>query len=186
MNKSTFLNDLKARMDGAIKNLEYELQGLRTGRASVNLLDPIRIEIYGSRMRIDQVATISTPDPKSILVQVWDKSNVKTVEKAIVDSSLGLNPSCEGQMIRLNLPPLTQERRKELAKLCSKYGENAKVALRNIRRDGMDDLKKLEKDSQISKDEHHSIGNELQKITDEYSGKVDKHTTQKNAEIMNV
>jgi ribosome recycling factor len=157
MEKNTFLNALKTRMDSTIKTLDHDLQGLRTGRASINILDPIRVEIYGSRMSIDQLGTATTPDAKTVQIQVWDKANVKTIEKAIVESGIGLSPSSDGQVIRLSIPTLSQERRQELSKLCGKYGENSKIAIRNIRRDGMDELKKAEKDSKISKDEHLSL-----------------------------
>ena len=144
-------NTLVDKMNKALAVLDKEYSGLRTGRASTNLLDPVVVEVYGSKMPLSQVSTIATPDAKTITVQVWDKSMVKTVEKAIADANLGLNPNSDGQMIRMNLPPLSSERRKELVKLAYKYGENAKIALRNIRRDSMDMLKKMEKDNIISK-----------------------------------
>ena len=174
MDKKVFLQNLKQRMDGALKVLDSEFKGLRTGRASINLLDPVIVEAYGSKMPLSQVGTIATPDAKTITVQVWDKSMVKLVEKAIADANLGLNSSSDGQLIRLPIPPLNQERRKDLIKLAYKYAEEAKVPIRNIRRDGMDELKKLEKDGQLPKDEAHSLGDELQNITEEYNKKSDE------------
>jgi ribosome recycling factor len=179
-------NDLTEKMNKALVILEKELSGLRTGRSSSHLLDPVVVEVYGSKMPISQVATVSTPDAKTISVQVWDKAMVKTVEKAIADANLGLNPSSDGQLIRMSLPILSEERRKELVKVAHKYGENTKVALRNIRRDGMEHLKKMEKDSTISKDDHHNIGEEIQKITDDFTSKVDQHIRTKEEEILKV
>ncbi|MFK7968609.1 MAG: ribosome recycling factor [Rickettsiaceae bacterium] len=179
-------NDLTEKMNKAIVILEKELSGLRTGRSSTNLLDPVVVEVYGSKMPISQVSTVSTPDAKTISVQVWDKAMVKTVEKAIADANLGLNPSSDGQLIRMSLPILSQERRKELVKVAHKYGENIKVALRNIRRDGMEHLKKMEKDNSISKDDHHNISDEIQKITDDFTSKVDQHVRTKEDEILKV
>lgn len=184
--KEELKKDLTEKMTKAIAVLEKDLSGLRTGRASVNLLDPVVVEVYGSKMPISQLGTVSTPDAKTISVQVWDKAMVKTIEKAIADANLGLNPSSDGQLIRMTLPVLSEDRRKELVKLAHKYGENSKVALRNIRRDGMDNLKKLEKDGGISKDEHHLIGEEIQKITNDFTDKVDHHVTVKEQEILKV
>ena len=178
--------ELTHKMEKAINIFEKELSGLRTGRASINLLDPVCVEAYGSKMPLSQVSTIAVADSKTLAVQVWDKSMVKTVEKAIADANLGLNPISDGQTIRMNLPPLNEERRKELVKIAHKYGENSKIALRNIRRDGMDELKKLENDKQISKDEHHDFGTEIQKITDEFIEKVDQHVKTKEQEILTI
>ncbi|GAB4170301.1 MAG: ribosome recycling factor [Rickettsiaceae bacterium] len=178
--------ELTEKMEKAMAILDKELKGLRTGRASVNLLDPVVVEAYGSKMPLSQVGTVSTPDAKTISVQVWDKAMVKTVEKAIADANLGLNPSSDGQLIRMTLPIISEERRKELVKIAGKYGENTKVALRNIRRDGMDLLKKMEKDSQISKDEHHDHSEEIQKLTDEFIGKVDKLVKLREEEILTI
>ena len=178
--------ELTEKMDKAIAVLDKELKGLRTGRASVNLLDPVVIEAYGSKMPISQVGTISTPDAKTISVQVWDKSMVKTVEKAIADANLGLNPSSDGQLIRMSLPIISQERRKELVKLAHKYGENTKVAMRNIRRDGMDILKKMEKDHNLSKDDHHDQCEEIQKLTDDFISKVDVFIKSREEEILTI
>jgi len=186
MDKKQLIETLKHRMDGALKVLDNELKGLRTGRASINLLDPVHVEAYGSRMPLSQVATVSTPDPRMLCVQVWDKSMIKAVEKAIVEANLGLNPSSDGQMIRLPIPPLNEERRKELAKLAGKYGETTKIAIRNVRRDGMEDLKKLEKDGAISEDDLHSVGDEVQKLTDAEVENVDKLVKQKEQEIISM
>lgn len=177
---------LTEKMNKALAVLDKEHSGLRTGRASAHLLDPVVVEMYGSRMPLSQVGTISTPDAKTITVQVWDKEMVKTVEKAIADANLGLNPNSDGQLIRMNLPILSEERRKELVKLAHKYGENTKIALRNIRRDGMDALKKMEKDNEISKDEHHDYADEVQKLTDEFIQKVDKLAGAKEKEILTI
>jgi len=179
-------NLLTDKMNKALAVLDKEFSGLRTGRASANLLDPVVIEAYGSKMPLSQVATVATPDAKTITVQVWDKAMVKTVEKAIADANLGLNPSSDGQLIRMNLPPLSEERRKELAKLAYKYAENTKIALRNIRRDGMDALKKMEKDNIISKDEHHDHGDEIQKLTDDFIKKIDVSSKTKEEEILTI
>lgn len=177
---------LTEKMTKTLAVLDKELSGLRTGRASINLLDPVVVEAYGDRLPISQVGTVSTPDAKTITVQVWDKEMVKSVEKAIADANLGLNPGSDGQLIRMNLPPLSEERRKELVKLAHKYGENTKIALRNVRREGMDSLKKMEKDNEISKDEHHAQSDEVQKLTDEFIGKVDKTVTSKESEMLSI
>jgi ribosome recycling factor len=186
MDRVSVRKELSARMDGAIKVLDNELKGLRTGRASINLLDPVQVEAYGSKMPLSQVATVSTPDAKTIAVQVWDKGMVKAVENAIADSNIGLNPASDGQIVRMSIPVLSEERRKDLVKLAHKYGENTKVALRNVRRDGMEDLKKLEKDSVISKDDHHNLSDEIQKLTDEFCAKVDVHVKQKEQDILSI
>ena len=177
---------LTEKMEKALSVLDKECSGLRTGRASAHLLDPVVVEMYGSKMPLSQVGTIATPDAKTITVQVWDKGMVKTVEKAIADANLGVNPMSDGQLIRMNLPPISEERRKELVKLAHKYGEGTKVALRNIRRDGMDALKKMEKDNAISKDEHHQYSEEIQKLTDDFSKRVDAFTETKEKEILTV
>ncbi|WP_341758656.1 ribosome recycling factor [Candidatus Tisiphia endosymbiont of Ditula angustiorana] len=186
MDKATIRKELQSKMDSSIRVLDHELKGLRTSRASVNLLDPVLVEAYGDKVPLSQVASLSTPDARTITVQVWDKSIVKFVEKAIVDTNLGLNPSSDGQLIRITIPLLTEERRKELVKFAHKYGENTKIALRNIRRDGNEDLKKLEKDSIITEDEQHNLSEEIQKLTDEYSNKVDLHVKQKEQEILTI
>jgi ribosome recycling factor len=180
------MSDLKSRMESAIRVLDNELKGLRTGRASVNLLDPVMVEAYGDRMPLSQVATISTPDARMISVQVWDKGMVKAVEKAITEANLGLNPAAEGQVIRLPIPQLSEERRRDLVKLAHKYSENTKIAVRNVRRDGMESLKKMEKDSLITKDEHHTFGDDIQKLTDKFVERVDEEVKKKEQEIMTI
>ena len=186
MDKNKLRQELGTKMDNAMKNLDNQFKGLRTGRASVNLLDPVQVEAYGSKMPLSQVGTVSTPDARSINVQVWDKSMVKAVEKAIAESNLGLNPVSDGQLVRMNLPVLTQERRKELVKLASGYSENSKIAIRNIRREGMEELKVLEKNKTIAEDQHHSLNDEIQKITDEYIGKIDTQFKNKEQEILTI
>jgi ribosome recycling factor len=178
--------DLSEKMTKALDMLEKECSGLRTGRASVHLLDPVVVEVYGSKMPISQVGTVSTPDAKTITVQVWDKAMVKTVEKAIADANLGVNPSSDGQLIRMNLPPLSEERRKELVKIAHKYGENTKIALRNIRRDGIEKVKQMEKNNQISKDEMHSYSDEIQKLTDDFISKIDANIKLREQEILKI
>jgi ribosome recycling factor len=179
-------SELRERMEKTLAMLGKDLSGLRTNRASVNFLDPVTVEAYGNKMPISQVGTVSTPDAKTITIQVWDKSMVKAVEKAIADSNIGLNPLSDGQLIRMNLPVISQERRQELVKLAAKYGENTKIALRNIRRDGMDALRKMEKDNQISKDEHHSYSEEIQKLTDEFISKIDSAVKNREEEILTI
>jgi ribosome recycling factor len=162
------ISDLSKRMDGAVNSFHKELSGLRTGRASVALVDGITVEVYGSEMPLAQVATISTPEARTISIQVWDASNAPAVEKAILASGLGITPNRDGTLIRLNLPDLTEERRKELVKLAHKYAEEKRIAIRNVRRDGMDELKKLEKDKKISEDEHKKKSEVVQKLTDSF------------------
>ena len=180
------LSDLKRRMEGALESFRKELGGLRTGRASSNLLEPVMVEAYGSRMHLREVATVSVPEPRLISVQVWDRGMTKAVEKAIRDSGLGLNPQAEGQVIRVPLPDLTQERRTELAKVAHKYAEQCRVAVRNIRRDGMDALKKAEKASEITQDEHKAQADKVQVLTDQHIKLVDDTLAQKEKEIMQV
>lgn len=175
---------LRKRMDGALKTLAHEFSGLRTGRASVNLLDTVMVEAYGSMMHLNQVANINVPEARLLSVQVWDKGLVKAVEKAITNANLGLNPAADGQTVRVPIPELSQERRVELTKIAGKYAESAKVAVRNIRRDGMEHYKKLEKDGNISKDEHHQKSDEIQKLTDEFIKKIDESLAVKEKEIM--
>lgn len=179
-------NDLSRRMDGAIDALSKEFAGLRTGRASSGMLDPVQVEAYGSTMPLNQVASIGTPEPRLLTVQVWDAGMVKAVEKAIRDSGLGLNPQPEGSLIRVPVPPLNEERRAELTKVAGKYAEQARVSVRNIRRDGMDALKKMEKDSDISEDEQRRLSDEVQKLTDSYVAKVDTMLADKEKDIMTV
>jgi ribosome recycling factor len=159
-------SDIQRRMHGALENLKHDLAGLRTGRASTALLDPIQVEVYGANMPINQVATVSVPEPRLISVQVWDKSNITPVEKAIRNAGLGINPIVDGTTIRLPIPDLTEERRKELAKLAGQYAEKARIAVRNVRRDGMDHLKKLEKDGHVSADDVDLWADEIQQLTD--------------------
>jgi ribosome recycling factor len=180
------LNELKRRMDGALDALRREFAGLRTGRASVHLLEPITVNAYGSEMPLTQVGTIGVPEPRMITVQVWDRSQVSAVEKAIRDSGLGLNPSSEGQLVRVPIPELSQERRVEMTKVAHKYAEQARVAVRNVRRDGMDVLKRMEKDGEISQDEHRAWADEVQKITDGHIKRIDDVLAQKEKEILQV
>ena len=180
------INELKRRMQGATASLKHELGGLRTGRAAASMLEPVQVEAYGSHMPLNQVATISVPEPRLLSVQVWDKSMVKAVEKAIVDSNLGLSPATEGQVLRLRIPELNEERRKELVKVAHKYAENAKVAVRHVRRDAMDLIKKLEKDHAISKDDHDRYSAEVQKATDAGIAEIDHLLATKEKEILTV
>jgi ribosome recycling factor len=179
-------DEMNRRMNGAVATLKSEFGGLRTGRASPALLDPVSVEAYGNTVPISQVGTISTPEARMITVQVWDKGLAKAVDKAIRDAGLGLNPQMDGQLLRIPLPELNQERRKELSKLASKYAEAARVAVRNVRRDGMELLKKLEKDHKIGQDEHHTKGDELQKLTDGHIKDIDTALHTKEQEIMQV
>lgn len=178
--------DIKRRMDSALEVLQREFAGLRTGRASASLLEPITVDAYGSTMPITQVGTISVPEPRMITVQVWDRGMVKAVEKAIRDSGLGLNPSTDGQLVRVPIPPLNEERRAELTKIAGRYTEQARVSVRNVRRDGMDSLKKMEKDGVLSQDEHRAADKEIQALTDEHIKKIDEMLAAKEKEIMQV
>ena len=173
-------------MDGAIDALRREFAGLRTVRASVSLLEPITVEAYGQAMPLNQVGTISVPEPRMLAVQVWDKSAVTAVEKSIRDAGLGLNPAADGQLVRVPIPELTAERRDEMSKVAHKYAEQARIAVRHVRRDGMDQLKKLEKDGEISKDDHHIWGEEVQSLTDEMIGQIDELLATKDSEIKQV
>ncbi|MGE5064097.1 MAG: ribosome recycling factor [Myxococcales bacterium] len=184
MTTSISTGDLSRRMHGAVEALKHELAGLRTGRASTALLDPVHVEVYGANMPLNQVATVSVPEPRLISVQVWDRSNVQPVEKAIRSAGLGLNPVTDGQMIRLPIPELTEERRKELAKLVGQYAEKAKVAVRNVRRDGMDHLKQDEKKHEISEDERKRLEHEVQKLTDDTIKEIDTLAEAKEKEIL--
>jgi ribosome recycling factor len=180
------LAGLAKRMDGALDVLRKELQGLRTGRASANLLEPITVEAYGSEVPLTQVATVNVPEPRMLTVQVWDRSMVKAVEKAIRSSNLGLNPATDGQLLRVPLPELSQERRQELVKVAHRYGEQARVAIRNVRRDGMDHLKRSEKDGDISSDQHKKLGDEIQGLTDKHIETVEQLLKQKEKDILSV
>jgi ribosome recycling factor len=178
--------ELNRRMNGAVVALKAELAGLRTGRASPALLDPVKVEAYGNPMPISQLGTVSTPEPRLLTVQVWDRGLVKAVDKAIRDAGLGLNPQTDGQLLRIPIPELNEERRKDLVKLAHKYAEQSRVAVRNIRRDGMEALKKAEKDHKISQDDHRKHGDELQKLTDSHIHDIDQALHQKEQEIMQV
>ena len=180
------VKELERRMRGAMDTLKKEFAGLRTGRASTHLLDPVVVNVYGQRMPINQVATVSTPDARTISVQVWDKSMVKAVEKAIVDSNLGLSPATEGQVLRLRIPELNEERRKELVKVAHKYAEAAKVAVRHVRRDGLDTVKKLEKNHEISEDDQERFAADVQKATDAMITEIDQLLATKEKEILTV
>lgn len=180
------LNELKRRMQGAVQVLKQELGGLRTGRASSALLDHIQAEVYGSHMPLNQLASVSVPEPRLMTVQVWDKSAVHAVEKAIVAANIGLTPNTEGQVIRLRVPELNQERRKELVKVAHKYAEAARVAVRHVRRDGMEVLKKMEKDGKVSRDDHERMSGEVQKATDQIITEIDQTLATKEKEIMTV
>ncbi|MBZ0138307.1 MAG: ribosome recycling factor [Pseudorhodoplanes sp.] len=180
------INEIKRRMQGSLQVLKTELAGLRTGRASAHLLDPVQVEAYGSQMPLNQVATVSVPEPRMITVSVWDKSLVHATEKAITNANLGLNPQTEGQTIRLRIPELNEERRKELVKVAHKYAEAARVAVRHVRRDALDVVKKLEKDHKVSQDEHERISAEIQKTTDQMIHEVDQLLATKEKEILTV
>ena len=184
MTTTLSIDDLKRRMHGAVEALKHELAGLRTGRASTALLDPIHVEVYGSNMPLNQVATVSVPEPRMLTVQVWDRSNVQPVEKAIRAANLGLNPVTDGQLIRLPIPDMTEERRKELARLVGQYAEKAKVAVRNVRRDGMDHLKQDEKKHGISEDERKRLEHEVQKLTDDTIEEIDEAAATKEREVL--
>ena len=178
--------DLERRMEGALASLSTEFSGLRTGRASVNLLDEVMVPAYGSTVPLNQVASVTVSDNRMLSVNVWDKTVVGATERAIRDSGLGLNPVTDGQNLRIPIPPLNEERRVELQKVAGKYAEAARVSVRNIRRDGMDTLKKMEKDGDISEDRHRTLSEEVQKLTDLYVSKVDDALKAKEAEIMQV
>jgi ribosome recycling factor len=176
--------DIQRRMHGAVEVLKHDLGGLRTGRASISLLDPVHVEVYGSNMPLNQVATVSAPEPRMLSVQVWDRSNVTPVEKAIRNSNLGINPIVDGQNIRLPIPDMTEERRKELAKLAHQYAEKARIAVRNVRRDAMEALKTDEKKHEISQDEQKRLETEVQKMTDEQIKEIDSAMAAKEKEIL--
>lgn len=176
--------DIERRMAGAVESLKSDLGGLRTGRANVTLLDPVVVEVYGAMMPLNQVATVNAPEPRMLSVQVWDKSNLIAVEKGIAKAGLGLNPMIDGQTIRLPIPDLTEERRKELAKLAGQYSEKAKIAIRNVRRDGMEALKEDEKKKEISEDDRKRREEDVQKLTDEYVKQADEAAAHKEKEIL--
>lgn len=180
------INDIEKRMKGAVDNFKHNLAGLRTGRASAALVDNLRVEVYGSQMPLNQLSSVSVPESRMISISVWDKENVAAIEKAIQTSNLGLNPNTEGTVIRLNIPPLSEERRKELAKVANTNAEQARVAIRNVRRDGMDHAKREEKDGALSKDALAGVSDKIQKQTDNYIGQVDKLLADKEKEILTV
>ena len=180
------LKDLERRMNGAVEVLKQEFAGLRTGRASVHLLEPINVEAYGASMPMNQVGTIGVPEPRMITVQVWDRSLVGAVERAIRESDLGLNPQTDGQLIRVPIPMLSEERRVELSKIAHKYAEQARIAVRNVRRDGMDTLKRMEREHEMSQDEQHMWSDEIQEMTDRHIKTIDETLEQKDGEIMQV
>lgn len=178
--------DLTRRMDGATEVLRKELGGLRTGRASASLLEPVMVEAYGSKMPISQVGTVGVPEPRLLTVQVWDKGVVKQVERAIQEANLGVNPQSDGQLVRIPIPLLSEERRVEIAKIAAKYAEEARVHVRNVRRHGMEELKKAEKSHAISEDEHRKQSKGIQELTDGYIAKIDQAVASKEKEIMQV
>ena len=180
------LDDLQKRMKGAVQTLKHEFAGLRPGRASTSLLEPVQVDAYGSAMPLTQVGTVNAPEPRMLTVQVWDRGLVSAVDKAIRSSGLGLNPQVDGQLLRIPIPPLTEDRRKELSKIAAKYSESARVAVRNIRRDGMDHLKKLEKEHQISEDEQKKQSEKVQSATDSHIKEIDDAYSSKEKEIMQV
>jgi ribosome recycling factor len=186
MSSTADINELRRRMTGAFDVFKKELAGLRTGRASASLLEPVQVEAYGSHMPISQVGTVSVPEPRMLTVQVWDRGLVKAVEKGIREANLGLNPMTEGQTIRVPIPPLTEERRKELTKIAHKYAEQARIAVRNVRRDGMEALKQQEKDHKITEDQHRKLGTQFQQLTDEFIKKIDESMAAKEKDILNV
>ena len=183
---SVDLDNILRRMNGAIDSLNKEFSGLRTGRASTALVENINVNAYGSKMPLNQVGSISVPEPRLLTVQVWDVSLTKEAEKSIRESDLGLNPQTEGNLIRIPVPDLSEERRVDLTKVAAKFGEQARVAVRNVRRDGMDTLKKSEKEGDISKDEQHDLGEDIQRLTDEHISIIDKLLVEKEQEILQV
>ncbi len=180
------LDDLERRMNGAVEALRHEFAGLRTGRASIGLLEPVVVDVYGAQMPLNQVGTIGVPEPRMLTVQVWDKTAVSAVEKAIRAAGLGLNPAADGQLVRVPIPELTEERRLEMAKIAHKYAEQARVAVRNVRRDGMETLKKMEKDGDLNEDDHHLWSDEVQQLTDQTIAKIDEALETKDEEIKQV
>ena len=186
MSEDALIKDLRRRMDGAIDALKKELGGLRTGRASPSLLESVSVSAYGTTMPLNQLSTVSAPEPRLLVVQVWDRSMAKAVDAAIREAGLGLNPQSEGQVIRVPIPPLSEERRKELTKIAHKYAEQARVSVRNVRRDGLEALKKREKDRDITQDQHRKLDKDVQTITDDTIKKVDETLAHKEKEILHV
>jgi ribosome recycling factor len=186
MPEDALLKDLRRRMDGALEVLRKEFGGLRTGRASASLLEPIMVSAYGNTVPLNQVASINVPEPRMITVQVWDRGVVKAVDRAIRESGLDLNPQTEGQTIRVPIPDLNEERRRNLTRVAAKYAEDARVSVRNVRRDGIETLRRLEKESELSQDEHRKQHREVQHLTDDYISRIDEALTQKDREILQV
>ena len=186
MPEDQLLTDLRRRMDGALEVLRKEFGGLRTGRASAGLLEPISVAAYGGTMPINQVANVSVPEPRMITVQVWDRAMVKAVDKAIRESGLGLNPQTEGQVIRVPIPDLNEERRRELTRVSARYAEEARVSVRHVRRDGIEMLRRREKEADISQDQQRKLQQEVQRLTDDYIQRIDEALTQKDREILQV
>ena len=186
MAQEELLKDLRRRMDGAIEVLRKEFRGLRTGRASTSLLEPVQVNAYGGMVPLNQVASVNVPEPRMITVQVWDRGVVKAVDKAIREAGLGLNPQTEGQVIRVPIPELNEERRRELTRVAAKYAEQARVSVRNVRRDGIEALRKLEKDGGISQDEHRKLDRDVQHLTDDHIKRIDETLAQKDKEILQV
>ncbi len=186
MSEDKLIIDLRSRMDGAIEALKKELGGLRTGRASPSLLESVSVNAYGTNMPLNQLSTVSAPEPRLLVVQVWDRSMAKAVDAAIREAGLGLNPQSEGQVIRVPIPPLSEERRKELTKIAHKYAEQARVSVRNVRRDGLEALKKREKDREITQDQHRKLDKDVQTLTDDTIKKVDETLAHKEKEILHV
>ena len=186
MPEDALLKDLRRRMDGAVEVLRKEFGGLRTGRASASLLEPITVAAYGGTMPLNQLATVSVPEPRMITVQVWDRAMVKAADKAIRESGLGLNPQTEGQVIRVPIPDLNEERRRELTRVTAKYAEQARVSVRNIRRDGVEVLRRREKEAEISQDQQRKLQQDVQHLTDDYIRRIDEALAQKDQEILQV
>src|SRR5436853_1958713 len=186
MPEDTILKDLRRRVDGAVEVLRKEFGGLRTGRASASLLEPVTVSAYGGTVPLNQLANVSVPEPRMITVQVWDRAMVKAVDKAIREAGLGLNPQTEGQVIRVPIPDLNEERRRELTRVSAKYAEQARVSVRNVRRDGIELLRRREKDAEISQDEHRKLDREVQQLTDDHIKRIDETLAQKDKEILQV
>jgi len=186
MPEDTLLKDLRRRMDGAVEVLRKEFGGLRTGRASASLLEPVTVAAYGGTVPLNQLANVSVPEPRMITVQVWDRAMVKAVDKAIREAGLGLNPQTEGQVIRVPIPDLNEERRRELTRVTAKYAEQARVSIRNIRRDGVELLRRREKDAEISQDQQRKLQQDVQHLTDDYVRRIDEALAQKDREILQV
>ncbi|MEX0300015.1 MAG: ribosome recycling factor [Kordiimonas sp.] len=180
------LDDIERRMSGAVDSLKHEFAGLRTGRASTSLLDSVTVDVYGANMPLNQVGTVSVPEARMLSVQVWDKANASAVEKAIRTAGLGLNPMLDGQLVRIPIPELNEERRQELARVAAKYSENSRISVRNVRKAGMDQLKKMEKDKLISEDDHKMYADEVQSLTDKFVAQIDSALETKEKEIMQV